>query len=160
MSHPEQGLTDELGFDPEALRERYRRERDKRLRADGIDQYREARGELARFVEVDPLAGREATRDPVDEDVDVVIVGGGFSGLLAAARLAERGVTTFRIVEAGADFGGTWYWNRYPGRPVRHRRLLLPASARRARLHAEGEVRLRRRDLRALAAHRPSLRAV
>jgi cyclohexanone monooxygenase len=115
MSHPEQGLTDELGFDPEALRERYRRERDKRLRADGIDQYREARGELARFVEVDPLAGREATRDPVDEDVDVVIVGGGFSGLLAAARLAERGVTTFRIVEAGADFGGTWYWNRYPG---------------------------------------------
>jgi cyclohexanone monooxygenase len=115
MSHQEQGSIDELGFDPEALRERYRRERDKRMRSDGIDQYREARGELARFVEVDPLAGREATRDPVDEDVDVAIVGGGFSGLLAAARLAERGVTTFRIVEAGADFGGTWYWNRYPG---------------------------------------------
>jgi cyclohexanone monooxygenase len=107
--------SDALDFDPEALRERYRRERDKRLRADGVDQYREARDDLARFVEVDPLAPADAQREPVDEDVDVAIVGGGFSGLLAAARLSERGVTTFRIVEAGADFGGTWYWNRYPG---------------------------------------------
>ena len=107
--------SDALDFDPEALRERYRRERDKRLRADGVDQYREARDDLARYVEVDPLASADAHRDPVDEDVDVAIVGGGFSGLLAAARLSERGVSTFRIVEAGADFGGTWYWNRYPG---------------------------------------------
>jgi len=109
------GTSDELDFDPEELRERYRRERDKRLRTDGVDQYREARDDLARFVEVDPLAPADAQREPVDEDVDVAIVGGGFSGLLAAARLSERGVTTFRIVEAGADFGGTWYWNRYPG---------------------------------------------
>ncbi len=107
--------SDALDFDPKALRERYRRERDKRLRADGVDQYREARDDLARFVEVDPLAPADAQREPVDEDVDVAIVGGGFSGLLAAARLSERGVTTFRIVEVGADFGGTWYWNRYPG---------------------------------------------
>ena len=109
------GNTDGFDFDPEALRERYRRERDKRLRADGVDQYREGRDELARFVDVDPLVSSEADRGPVDEDVDVAIVGGGFSGLLAAARLSERGVTTFRIVDAGADFGGTWYWNRYPG---------------------------------------------
>jgi cyclohexanone monooxygenase len=109
------GTSDELDFDPEELRERYRRERDKRLRTDGVDQYREARDDLARFVEVDPRTPAGAHRDPVDEDVDVAIVGGGFSGLLAAARLSERGVTEFRIVEAGADFGGTWYWNRYPG---------------------------------------------
>ncbi len=107
--------TERLEFDPDALRERYRRERDKRLRADGVDQYRQAEGDLARFVDEDPFAPAGAERDPIDEDVDVAIVGGGFSGLLAAARLSERGVTTFRIVEAGADFGGTWYWNRYPG---------------------------------------------
>ncbi len=106
---------EELGFDPEELRERYRRERDKRLRPDGVDQYRQASGELARFVEVDPYAPPGPGREPVDEDVEVAIVGGGFSGLLAAARLTERGVTSFRLVEAGSDFGGTWYWNRYPG---------------------------------------------
>ncbi|MEX1105074.1 MAG: NAD(P)-binding protein [Ilumatobacteraceae bacterium] len=107
--------SDGLDFDPDALRDRYRRARDKRLRADGVDQYREGRDELARFVDVDPLVSSEAGRDPVDEDVDGAIVGAGFSGLLAAARLSERGVTTFRIVDAGADFGCTWYWNRYPG---------------------------------------------
>ena len=82
------GTSDELDFDPEELRERYRRERDKRLRTDGVDQYREARDDLARFVEVDPRTPTGAHRDPVDEDVDVAIVGGGFSGLLAAARLS------------------------------------------------------------------------
>jgi cyclohexanone monooxygenase len=109
------GRDDELDFDPDALRERYRLEREKRLRADGVDQYREARDDLARYVEVDPYAPTTVERDPIDEDVEVAIVGGGFSGLLAAARLSERGVTDFRLVEAGADFGGTWYWNRYPG---------------------------------------------
>ena len=43
------------------------------------------------------------------------MIGAGFSGLMAGARLKERGVTNFRIIEAGGDFGGTWYWNRYPG---------------------------------------------
>ncbi|MFZ4809740.1 MAG: flavin-containing monooxygenase [Ilumatobacteraceae bacterium] len=107
--------SDDIGFDPDELRERYRRERDKRLRTDGIDQYRQAREDLARYVDADPYATTPVDREPVDEDVEVAILGGGFSGLLAAARLSERGVTAFRIVEAGADFGGTWYWNRYPG---------------------------------------------
>jgi cyclohexanone monooxygenase len=114
----EAGMDDEstaLGFDPDELRERYRRERDKRLRADGAGQYVQAQGALAHFADVDPFAPPAEPRVPLDEDVDVVIVGGGFSGLLAAARLIERGVDDFRIVEAGADFGGTWYWNRYPG---------------------------------------------
>jgi cyclohexanone monooxygenase len=109
------GSAEELDFDPEALRERYRRERDKRLRSDGIDQYREASGDLARYVDVDPFAPTSDQRAGVVEDVEIAIVGGGFSGLLAAARLSERGLTRFRIVEAGSDFGGTWYWNRYPG---------------------------------------------
>ena len=55
------------------------------------------------------------TRKPLTDAVDVVIVGGGFGGLLAAARLRESGVKDIRIIEKGGDFGGTWYWNRYPG---------------------------------------------
>jgi len=34
---------------------------------------------------------------------------------MTAARLKERGITGFRIIESGGDFGGSWYWNRYPG---------------------------------------------
>lgn len=102
-------------FDPEALRRRYAAERDKRIREDGADQYIEIAGDLAHFAEGDPYADPDFTRAPVDDDIDIAIIGGGFSGLLAAARLADEGVTSFRIVEAGADFGGTWYWNRYPG---------------------------------------------
>ncbi len=108
-------LTDGTGFDPDAVRERYRRERDKRLREHGADQYLEMAGDYARFAEDDPYADPTFTRDPIVEEIDVAIIGGGFSGLLAAARLTEQGVSTFRIIEAGGDFGGTWYWNRYPG---------------------------------------------
>ena len=102
-------------FDPELLRERYRLERDRRLRDDGTDQYQEMAGEMARFAEHDPYVEPGMTRPAVDADIDIAIIGGGFSGLLAAARLSERGLTSFRIIEAGGDFGGTWYWNRYPG---------------------------------------------
>ena len=103
----------DLGFDPEALREKYRIERDKRLRRDGNAQYREVVGDFTRFVE-DPYTEPQ-TREPVVEDADVVIVGGGFGGLLAGAKLRKAGVTDIRVIEKGGDFGGTWYWNRYPG---------------------------------------------
>ena len=102
-------------FDPDALRERYRLERDRRVRDDGSNQYVEMEGEFARFKEDDPHVEPGFTRAPLNDQIDVAIIGGGFSGLLAAARLTEQGVTSFRIIEAGGDFGGTWYWNRYPG---------------------------------------------
>ncbi len=104
-----------LDFDPDAVRERYRLERDKRLRTNGPDQYLEMAGEYARFAEGDPYADESFERDPIADEIDIAIIGGGFSGLLAAARLSELGLTDFRIIEAGGDFGGTWYWNRYPG---------------------------------------------
>ncbi|WP_421937558.1 flavin-containing monooxygenase [Phenylobacterium sp.] len=104
-----------LDFDPDALRERYRQEREKRLRADGEAQYIEVAGSFARYAEEDPYADPSFTRAPLTDEVEVAIIGGGFSGLLAAARLREAGVDDFRIIEAGGDFGGTWYWNRYPG---------------------------------------------
>jgi cyclohexanone monooxygenase len=106
---------DELTFDPDELRARYEAERVKRVRDDGPDQYIEMAGEFGRYAEEDPYADPAFTREPLTDEVEIVIVGGGFSGLLAAARLTEQGVTEFRIIEAGGDFGGTWYWNRYPG---------------------------------------------
>ncbi|WP_335934730.1 flavin-containing monooxygenase [Streptomyces sp. PTD5-9] len=103
-----------LGFDPDALRARYRAERDRRLRPEGSRQYRRTEGEFGYFEE-DPYAGDETTREPLDDRVDALIIGGGFGGLLAGARLRQAGVGSIRVVEKGADFGGTWYWNRYPG---------------------------------------------
>ena len=105
---------DVANFDPEALREKYRIERDRRLRADGNDQYTGIEGAFAHYLD-DPYADPDFTRARVAEQVEVVIVGGGFGGLLSAARLIQAGVPDFRIVERAGDFGGTWYWNRYPG---------------------------------------------
>ena len=98
----------------EAARERYQQERAKRLRSDGMDQFQELRGDLAEF-DRDPFADPDLRRDPVERDVDVVIVGAGFAGMLTAARLLDRGVDDFLIIDKAGDFGGTWYWNRYPG---------------------------------------------
>jgi cyclohexanone monooxygenase len=103
-----------LDFDPEALREKYRQERDKRLRADANDQYVEVKGDFRHYVD-DPYIEAPIVRAPLTDAVDALVIGGGFGGLLAAARLREAGVERIRIVEKGGDFGGTWYWNRYPG---------------------------------------------
>jgi len=102
-----------LGFDADALRARYRAERDRRVRQDGNEQYREVAGEFARYID-DPYVAR-LERDAVEETHDVIVIGGGFGGLLASARLRETGIEDLRIIEKGGDFGGTWYWNRYPG---------------------------------------------
>jgi len=105
---------DELGFDPAALRAKYLDERNKRLRTEGNAQYREVTGDLQRFTD-DPYIEAPIVREPVTEEIDVAIVGGGFGGMLAAVRLEQAGLGNFRIFEKGGDFGGTWYWNRYPG---------------------------------------------
>ena len=104
----------DLGFDPEALRERYRVERDRRVRPDGRGQYRPVDGDDAHYA-ADPYAEPGFTREPLTDHVDALIVGGGLGGLVAGARLRQAGVERIRIVEQGGDFGGTWYWNRYPG---------------------------------------------
>ncbi|HEY4344856.1 MAG TPA: NAD(P)/FAD-dependent oxidoreductase [Parvibaculum sp.] len=101
-------------FDPDQLREKYRQERDRRLRTDANDQYVETKGDFAHYVD-DPYVEPGFTRAALNDEVDVLIVGGGFGGLIAAARLREAGVRDIRIIEKGGDFGGTWYWNRYPG---------------------------------------------
>ncbi len=103
-----------LDFDPDELREKYRRERDKRLRADGNEQYREV---AAEFEEIgkDPYVDEAIVREPLTETMEVLVIGGGFGGLIAAARMCEGGFDDLKMLEKGGDFGGTWYWNRYPG---------------------------------------------
>ncbi|MEU6570666.1 flavin-containing monooxygenase [Streptomyces parvulus] len=96
------------------LRRRYRLERERRVRPDGTRQYLSADAEFG-FYDEDPYATRTGERDPLRDHVDVAVVGGGFGGILAGARLRQQGVERIRVVEKGGDFGGTWYWNRYPG---------------------------------------------
>ena len=103
----------EIDFDPAALKAKYLHERDKRLRQDGNEQYVEVKGDYSNYVE-DPYAER-VERAAVFDDVEVVIIGGGFGGLMMGGRLREAGYTDIRVIEQGGDFGGTWYWNRYPG---------------------------------------------
>ena len=97
--------------------ESFGEERDLRLayRPEGTQQFTsELEGALAHYA-VDPYAEAAEAREPIRDTVEVLFIGGGFSALLTSARLRERGVESIRIVERGADVGGTWYWNRYPG---------------------------------------------
>ncbi|MEM7003682.1 MAG: NAD(P)/FAD-dependent oxidoreductase [Pseudomonadota bacterium] len=99
------------------IKAKFAEERDLRLnyRPEGTQQFTsELEGDLARYA-VDPYADAANDREPINDTVEVLFIGGGFSALLTSARLRERGVESIRIVERGADVGGTWYWNRYPG---------------------------------------------
>ncbi len=101
-------------IDIPATREKYAAERAKRLRPEGGSQYLELEGDFADFYEVDPYTS-VTERGPIVEDADVVILGGGFAGLLAGAYLKKAGVDGIRVIEMAGDFGGVWYWNRFPG---------------------------------------------
>src|SRR5215510_10682804 len=90
--------TEELGFDPGVMREKYAAERAKRLRADGNNQYQEITGQYAHY-NVDPYVEPGFTRPALREELEVLIIGGGFGGQLAAVRLQEVGITNFRIIE-------------------------------------------------------------
>ena len=110
----------DLTFDPEALKRKYTEERDRRLKfgqaKGGIDQYQlvEHGGPFAHYLQ-DPWVKPGFSRDPIDEQVDAVIIGGGYGAQCVAVRLIEAGITNIKIIEKAGNFGGTWYWNRYPG---------------------------------------------
>ena len=114
VNAPATPQADDLGFDPSALRDKYRSERDKRIRPDGNDQYIEVTGDFSHYVD-DPYVTPGFSREPRQIHVEVAIIGGGFGGMLAAARLQQAGIDDVLIIEKGGGFGGTWYWNRYPG---------------------------------------------
>ena len=123
LDSPQFGVMDPLSEEThpqeyyEAIKKRFAEERDLRLnfRPEGAAQYdTELEGDLAKYDE-DPYGGEIIARDPLNDTVECLFIGGGFSALLTSARLREIGVDSIRIVERGADVGGTWYWNRYPG---------------------------------------------
>jgi cyclohexanone monooxygenase len=100
-------------IDRDALRRRYREERDKRLRPDGSSQYVAPTGRYAHFLD-DPFTAR-VQRPPRFGEVTLAFIGGGFAGLVTGARLRQAGIDDFLIIDGAGDFGGVWYWNRYPG---------------------------------------------
>ncbi len=103
-----------LDIDIPALREKYRQEKEKRLRKDGSSQYLTTENEHSSSFEGDPH-NPVLPREPISEDLDVAILGAGWSGLLAGVQLKKAGISTFRNIDLAGDFGGCWYWNRYPG---------------------------------------------
>ena len=106
-----------LGFDPNELTKRYASEREKRIRTDAEAQFVQLSHDSPfanKYLEEDTYCQR-VEREPIQDEREVIVIGGGWVGMLTAARLIQAGVTDIRIVESGGDFGGTWYWNRYPG---------------------------------------------
>jgi cation diffusion facilitator CzcD-associated flavoprotein CzcO len=97
-----------------AARKRYAQERDKRLQTDGQRQYVRPIGDFADVYECDPHMP-VVPRAALSEDLEVAIVGSGWTGILAAYHLKNAGVAGLRHIDHAGDFGGVWYWNRYPG---------------------------------------------
>ena len=104
----------QANLDIEALRARYALERQRRINPRQNAQYVEVAGEFSRYID-DPYVDAPLVREALDRETEVVVVGGGFGGLLAAATLKKAGVDDLLMIEKAGDFGGTWYWNRYPG---------------------------------------------
>ncbi len=101
-------------IDIPALKEKYRQERDRRMRAEGQAQYVKPVEGFSYTYEGDPYTP-VTPREPVQKEIEVAILGGGWSGILAGVELAKSGITDFCNIDHAGDFGGVWYWNRYPG---------------------------------------------
>ena len=119
-SYQDEGLGD---LDIAQAQERYGEERAKRLRTDGNSQYIDISlsDKFRHFID-DPWVKKEQpvkdARDLLPEGrTKVLILGAGFGGLLHAVRLIQAGISAsdIRLVDVAGGFGGTWYFNRYPG---------------------------------------------
>lgn len=102
-------------FDPVALRKKYDEERDKRKRSEGNDRFiwMQDDNEYSEMLK-DPWMP-EIKREAVQREVRCLVIGGGFSGIIAGRKLREPGIDDFVITEKGGDYAGTWYYARYPG---------------------------------------------
>ena len=89
-------------MDTAAIREKYRAERDKRLRPDGNDQYIEPTGRYAHYLD-DPYV-EPTPRDPLTDEVEFAFIGGGFAGLTTGAALKQLELVAERYgVKIGAE---------------------------------------------------------
>lgn len=100
-------------LDIKRIEAKYEEERAKRLRSDGIAQFQSAKGSFSRFK--DDIGGVPITRESVTRETKTLIVGGGFGGVITAIKLKEQGIHDFVMLDKASGFGGTWYWNQYPG---------------------------------------------
>ncbi|KAI1800661.1 FAD/NAD(P)-binding domain-containing protein [Daldinia bambusicola] len=101
-------------LDIEAIRAKYESERMKRLRPDGVAQFIAPKGAYSHFT--DDVVTSTTPREPVSANTKVLIVGAGFAGMITAVRLKkDHGIDDFVMVDRAGGFGGTWYWNQYPG---------------------------------------------
>lgn len=98
--------------DIDHIRQRYEQERLRRTDTHRADLVK-LEGDLAHYLD-DPYM-TATPRPAIDDEVDAIVVGAGFGGLLAAARFKEAGLTDVRVIDRAGDVGGVWYWNRYPG---------------------------------------------
>ena len=104
-------VANHLPFDPEALAKKYAEERKKRLRhSSGLEQYRTIDGKFSRLLK-DPYIAEKLEREPIVEQCEALVIGGGYGAQLVAVELLRTGIKDIRIVEKGGDFGGTWYWS-------------------------------------------------
>ena len=131
MATTNQGDVNANGLTPEtlamqAVQEKYAQEVAKRLKPEGAAQYvplKDSGSDRLEALNQDPWADHAAlnAKEPVANGATYkfVILGAGYGGLLAAVRLIEAGVASgpddIRLIDTAGGFGGTWYWNRYPG---------------------------------------------
>jgi len=80
----------------------------------GAADYMAMEGEFSHYLE-DVYSEAPVERESLDDECDILVVGGGFGAMLLWYKLREAGFTDVRFCEKGGDVGGTWYWNRYPG---------------------------------------------
>ncbi|KAI1115877.1 putative cyclohexanone monooxygenase [Nemania sp. NC0429] len=100
-------------IDVEGITKRYQAERQKRIRKDGVAQFKQAAASFSRF-KADPYAP-PVHREPITSEVKVLIVGAGIGGIVAAVKLLDQGVDDFVMIDKASRFGGTWAWNQFPG---------------------------------------------
>src|SRR6267142_1199227 len=98
MSLDKASTPSETGFDGDMLRRKYLEERDKRLNPQGKAQYVDVSGNFAHYVD-DPYVAPGFSRPSLADEVDVIVIGGGFSGLLASVRLRQAGIENVRIID-------------------------------------------------------------
>jgi len=108
------GRDDIPEFDLEAVHAKYQAERARRMVVDRTSNLDLAHDPRFRSYLTDPFTEYRA-RAPVVDDVDVLVVGAGLAGVVMGVELRKVGIERIRFVDKAGGFGGTWYWNRYPG---------------------------------------------